>query len=386
MQEICPDATDLIKEEGGEILKMCFQCGTCTGTCPWNQVSTFLSRRLVHKAQLGVVDFGDEEVWKCLSCQLCVDVCPRGVKIPDIMRALRRVVVEAGAGKIPDALRISGKNLSGAGNPLGEPPENRTEWAKDLGVKTFTPGTELLYFACCYQSYDPKARTVAQATAKLLKKAGIDFGILGNEQNCCGESVRKAGHESVFQSLAQNNIELFNRNGVKNILVTSPHCYYTLKTEYKELGGDFEVVHSTQLLAGLIKDGRITFNKELNRKITYHDSCCLGRCLGEEAIYDEPRQILQSIPGVELVEMRDNREKALCCGGGAGGLWQDTKKGERVTDLRVEQAVQTGAQVLAVACPYCMLMFKDSVLSSNLEGTIEVKDIVEIVLDAISEN
>ncbi len=384
MQEVSPDVTDLIKAEGGEILKMCFQCGTCTGTCPWNIVSTFLSRRLVHKAQLGVVDFENEEVWKCLSCKLCVDVCPRGVEMPEIMRALRRVIVGVGAGKIPDSLRISGKNLSGVGNPLGEPPENRTEWAKDLGVKTFTPGTELLYFACCYQSYDPKCRTVAQATAKILKKAGIDFGILGNEQNCCGESIRKAGHESAFQALAQKNIELFNRDGAKKILVTSPHCYYTLKSEYKELGANFEVVHSTQFLAGLIKDGRLKFTKELNKKITYHDSCCLGRCMGEEGIYDEPRQILKSIPGVELVEMRDNREKAICCGGGGGGLWQETKKGERITDYRVDQALQTGAQILAVACPYCMLMFKDSVLSSNKEDTLEVKDIVEIVLEAIS--
>jgi Fe-S oxidoreductase len=383
MQEVTPDVTEIIKEEGGEILKMCFQCGTCTAICPWNQVSTFLSRRLIHKAQLGVVDFEDEEIWKCLSCKRCVQTCPRGVEIPDVMRALRRVVVGVGAGRIPDALRITGKNLSGVGNPLGEPPENRTGWTEDLEIKTFTAGTEFLYFPCCYQSYDQKCMPVARAMVKVLKKGGIDFGILGNEQNCCGESIRKAGHESPFESLVRTNIELFESNKVKKILVTSPHCYYTFKTEYGEKAAGLEIVHSTQLLAGLIADGRLKFTKDLNMKITYHDSCCLGRCMGEEALYEEPRQILRSIPGVELVEMRDNREKALCCGGGGGGLWQDTKKGERVTDLRVEQAVQTEAQVLAVACPYCMSMFKDSVLSANQEDIIAIRDIVEIVQDAI---
>ena len=383
MQELDLEVADIIKEEGGEILKLCYQCGTCTGTCPWNQVSQLLSRRLIHKAQLGSVDFEDEEIWKCVSCKLCVQACPRGVEITDIMRALRRVIVGVGAGKIPDSLRVSGKNLAGVGNPLGELPENRTNWAKDLDIKTYTPGTELLYFACCYQSYDPKCRNVSQATANVLKTIGVDFGILDNEQTCCGESIRKAGHEDAFQSLSQKNIELFNRGEDKKVLVTSPHCYYTFKKEYGDFGGSIEVVHSTQFLAGLIKEGKLKFTRELNKKVTYHDSCCLGRCWGEEGIYDEPRQVLESIPGVELVEMRDNREYALCCGGGGGGIWQDTKKGERFADLRVDQALETGAQVLAVACPYCMVMFEDSVLSSNKSDVIEVKDIIELVQEAL---
>ncbi len=377
------ETVDILLELGGESLKTCYQCGTCTGTCPWNQTSSFLSRRLIHKAQLGVVDFENEEVWKCVNCKLCVQACPHGVEIPDIMRALRRAIVDVGVGRIPDSLRITGKNLSGVGNPLGESAEKRTDWAKDLDVKTFSPGTELLYLACCYQSYDPRCRRVAQATVNVLNSVGADFGILGNEQACCGESIRRAGHENSFQSLAQKNIELFNRSGVNKVLVSSPHCYHTFKEEYGEFGGNIEVVHSIQFLAGLITEGRLKFTKELNKKVTYHDSCCLGRCSGEEGIYDEPRQILESIPGIELVEMRDNREFALCCGGGAGGLWQETKKGERFADLRVEQALETGAQVLAVACPYCMVMFEDSILSSNMGDAIEVKDIIEIVQETI---
>jgi Fe-S oxidoreductase len=383
MQEIDPDVAGIIKDEGGQDLKLCYQCGTCTGTCPWNIVSSFLCRRLIHQAQLGAVDFEDEAVWKCVSCKLCVQACPRGIEIPDIMRAMRRIIVGMGAGKIPDSLRISGKNLAGVGNPLGEPPEKRTDWAVDLGVRTFAPGMELLYLACCYQSYDPRCRKVALATAEVLQKAGVDFGILDNEQACCGESIRKAGHESAFQTLAKKNIELFNAAGAKKILVSSPHCYYALKAEYGELGGAIEVVHTTQFLAGLINDGRLKFTKELKKKVTYHDSCYLGRAWGDQGIYEEPRQILKSVPGIELVEMKDNRKFSICCGGGGGGLWQDVKKGERLADLRVEQALETGAEALAVACPYCMVQFEDSVLSSDRGHALEVKDIVEIVQEAL---
>ena len=374
------EAADIIKEEGGDIAKLCYQCGVCSASCPWNLVRTFIVRRLIHQAQLGLTDFEDEEVWTCVACRLCVQRCPRGVEVPDIMRALRRVIVEVGAGKVPDSLRLAVKNVSGVGNPLGEPREARADWAKDLGVKTYTKGTEILYFPCCYQVYDPIIQKVARATVNVLKKADVDFGILGAEQTCCGESVRKAGNESLFQSLAQNNINVFTEAGVTKILVTSPHCYHTFKEEYPEFGGNFEVIHFSQYLAGLIKQGRLKFTKELNKRVTYHDSCCLGRYAG---IYDEPRQVLESIPGLELVEMRDNREYALCCGGCAGRLWMETKKGERFSDLRIDQALETEANVLAAACPYCMVNFEDSVLTSDKSDLIEVRDIAELVQETI---
>ena len=214
----------------------------------------------------------------------------------------------------------------------------------------------------------------------ILKKVDADFGILGAETSCCGESVRKAGSESLFQSLAQSNINVFNETGVTSIITASPHCFHTFKTEYADLGGKFEVVHYTQYLAELIKDGKLKFTKELKKKITYHDSCYLGR---HNDVYDEPREILQSIPGVELVEMRNNRENSLCCGGGGGRIWEETRKGERFSDLRVEQALEAGANVLAAACPYCMVNFEDSVLTIGDSDSIEVKDIAELVQEAI---
>jgi Fe-S oxidoreductase len=382
MQVVGPykEAADIIREQGGEILKLCYQCGMCTATCPWNQARSFPVRKIIHQAQLGLIDFEDEDMWLCVTCKLCVDRCPRGVEIIDVWQALRKVIVEVGAGKVPDSLRISVKNISGVGNPQGEEREKRTDWAKDLGVKTFTPGTELLYFPCCYSAYDPRLQRVARATVDILKKAGVDFGILGAEQSCCGESIRKAGSESLFQRLAQSNIDIFNEAGVKRIVVTSPHCYQAFSKEYPELGGNFEVIHFSQYLAELMKEGKLKLTKELNKKVTYHDSCYLGRHNG---IYDEPRQVLESIPGLDLIEMYDCRDNSLCCGGGGGRIWEETKKEERFSDMRIEQALDAGANILAAACPYCMANFEDSVLTLNKGDVIEIKDIAELVQEMI---
>jgi len=374
------EVVDIVVEEGGEAVKLCYQCGLCSATCPWNLVRSFLMRRMLHQTQLGLVDFDSEDIWLCATCNACVARCPRGVAIIDVVRALRRAIVGLGIAKVPDSLRLTVKNISGVGNPLGEAREKRADWAKDLDVKVFTPGTELLYFPCCIPSYDTRAKKVAQATASILKKAGVDFGILGSEETCCGESARKAGNESLFQALAGSNISVFGQNGVKNIVVSSPHCYHTFKNEYPELGGNFEVSHFTQYLWGLIESGRLKLSKELNKKVVYQDPCYLGRHNG---IYDEPRKVLESIPGLELVEMSDNRENGLCCGGGGGRIWMETPKGERFSDLRLEQAIEVGAEVLAVACPYCMLNFEDSVLTMDKGDVIEVKDISELVQEAI---
>ncbi len=375
-----PEVIDLIKEEGGDLLKLCYQCGTCSATCPWNLVKSFIVRKIMHQGQLGLIDFESEELWMCATCKACVDRCPRGVAIIDVMRAMRRAIVEFSVGGIPDSLRISMKNISATGNPLGESEENRTDWAKDLDVKQYTRGMDVLYFPCCIPSYDPNVQRVARATASLMKKAGVNFGILGTAERCCGESVRKAGDENLFKTLAETNISNFKDAGVTKIVTTSSHCYNTFKNEYPELGGEFEVLHSTQFIAGLIEEGKINFTKEINKKVTYHDACYLGRHNG---VYDEPRKVLQSIPGIELVEMADYRENSLCCGGGGGRIWMDTKKGERFSDLRIDQAVATGAEILAAACPYCILNFEDGLRSGDNEDALIIKDIAELVNEAI---
>lgn len=381
METLTPfkEAVDVVLEAGGEPLKTCYQCGLCSGTCPWNLVRSFIVRRMIHQAQLGLVDFESEEVWRCATCGACVKRCPRGVEIIDIMRALRKVIAEVGVAKVPDSLRISVKNISSLGNPQGEAQEKRGDWAKDRDIKIFTKGTEMLYLSCCVPAYDGKIRRIALATTDILKKAGIDFGILGENESCCGESVRKSGSETVFQSLAGRNIEAFRKNGVERIMVSSPHCYHSFKNEYPEFGGNFEVIHVTQYLLELIKEEKVEFNRELNKKVAYSDPCYLGR---HNEIYDAPRDVLKSIPGLELVELPDSREGAICCGGGGGRIWMDTPKGERFSDLRLEQALEMGADVLAVACPYCMLNFDDSVLTMGKESLIEIKDVAELVQEA----
>jgi len=382
MQVITPlkEVTDIIKEAGGEELKLCYQCGLCTGVCPWNIVRSFLVRRIMHQAQLGLIDFEDEDMWLCVTCRACVERCPRSVNIIDIMKALRRGITELGIAKVPDSLRITIKNISGTGNPLGEPPENRANWAKDLHIKEYTKRTEWLYFTGCMAAYEPKLQRIPRAIVSLLRKAQVDFGILGNRETCSGESVRKAGDEQLFQTLAQTNIDTFKELGVKKIVTTSPHSYHTIKNEYPELGGNFEVIHYSQLLTELIKEGRLKPTKELNKKVTYHDPCYLGR---HNSIYDEPREVLHSLPGIELIEMPRSRENSLCCGGGGGGVWMETKKGERFADIRLEEAIETGASVIAVACPFCMSMFEDSVLSLDKGNIIEIKDIAELVQEVI---
>lgn len=373
------EAVDIILEAGGEPLRLCYQCGLCTAVCPWNLVKSFGVRQLMLQSQLGLVDFEAEENWVCSTCHACVDRCPRGVEIIDVMRALRRAMVGLGFGRVPHSLQLALKNIAGAGNPFGEAREKRAEWAKGKDVKSFTKGMEFLYFLCCVPAYDPNTQRIAQATSNVLTRLGVDFGILGPEESCCGESVRKAGNESLFQALAQGNIRTFTERGVQKILVSSPHCYYTFRNEYPELEGNFEVIHFTQYLSELIRQGKVKFSKGLNKRVAYQDPCYLGRHSG---IYEEPRQVLESIPGLELVEMRDSREEAICCGGGGGGIWMETEKGKRLSDLRLSQAIETGAEVLAVACPYCMLNFEDSLLTSNKGDAVEVKDISELVREA----
>jgi Fe-S oxidoreductase len=247
-------------------------------------------------------------------------------------------------------------------------------------VKPFTEDIEILYFPGCYLCYDPRLKKVAKATADILNSAGIDFGILGSKENCCGESIRKTGDEELFKRLARENIKNFVDNGVKKVLVSSPHCYHTFKNEYPEFMVHFEVVHISQFLFELIEDGRLKLTGEYSKKVTYHDPCYLGRHNG---IYDEPREVLKKIPGLELVEMADSLQDSLCCGGGGGRIWMETVKGERFSDLRLEQAVDAGAEVLATSCPYCITHFEESGLAQEESAATEIKDITEIIREVI---
>jgi len=372
---------DIIKESGGEAFKLCYQCGLCDVVCPWNRVRTFSMRKLVREATFGLTEIESEDIWLCTTCGKCPQQCPRDVKQIESGISLRRIAMEYGV--FPTSvkpLRTVSASLSGEGNPFGEERKNRANWAEGLSVKTFTEGMEILYFPGCYLSYDPRLKKVATATANILNRAGIDFGILGSKENCCGESIRKTGDEELFKRLARENIKTFIDNGVKKILVSSPHCYHTFKNEYPEFKVNFEVVHISQYLLELINEGRLELTKEYGKKVTYHDPCYLGRHNG---IYDEPREALKKIPGLELIEMPDSRVDSLCCGGGGGRIWMETPKSERFSDLRLEQAIWVGAEVLVTSCPYCISNFEDSKLTLDVGEGIEIKDITEIIQEVI---
>jgi len=399
---------DIIVEEGATDIYKCYQCGKCASVCPWYQTDAvnFPTYKFPLAAQLGRIASSEDkeelsrevaEVYRCVGCEACVDQCPQDVNIPHILRAVRRILVDYGS--YPDTLKPVVSKIHNVGNPLGEPREKRADWARDLAIPPFQADMEFLYFPGCFPAYDPRLRKVASSVAKILKEAAVSFGILGEKEWCCGEAIRRAGAEKVFQEAALANIKSFKEAGVKRIVVTSPHCFTAFKNEYPELGGDFEVLHTTQLFDQLLREGRLQLNNSITQqlnelgesnnstnprpndpiRVVYHDPCTLGR---QNGIYEEPREVLRSIPGLELVEIENfSRQFALCCGGGSGGLWLDWPKGERIADVRVQQALATGAAILAVACPYCLQMFEDSVKTMNLN--LRVMDVSELLAAAL---
>lgn len=383
MEYLAPfkEGIELIKETGGDAFRLCWQCGLCSASCPWNTVRTFMIHKMICQCRYGLVDLEDEGWWLCSTCNLCVSRCPRGVAITEIIRAARKIMIEFQYEKAPASFRSAVGNLSSEGNPWGNERSKRAAWASDLGIETFSSQEhEVLYFPCCVPAYDPKLGSVARATALVLRSTGAAFGILGERESCCGESVRKAGHDSLFESLMKGNLAEFKENDVKEIIVTSPHCLTTFKEDYPGLKDAIRVVHFVQYLSEAVGQGKLRFHKDLRKKVVYHDPCYLGRHNG---IYDEPRSVVSSIPGVMLMDEIECRENSLCCGGGGGRIWMETVKGERFSDILVDQAVAMGADILVTACPYCLLNFKDSVVASDREGVLEVKDISEIVLEAM---
>jgi Fe-S oxidoreductase len=375
------EIVDVIKASGGEAFKLCYQCGLCDVVCPWNRVRTFSMRKIVREATFGLTDIESDDIWLCSTCGTCPQQCPRDVRQIESGVALRRIATEYGVfPTTAKPVRGVSASLTAEGNPLNEKREDRAKWAEGLSVKPFTEEMDVLYFSGCYLSYDPRLKKVAAATASILNKAGVDFGILGTRENCCGESIRKTGDEELFKRLAKENIKNFIDHGVRKILVSSPHCYHTFKNEYPEFMVNFEVVHITQYVSELINEGRLELNKEYGKKVTYHDPCYLGRHNG---IYDEPRDVLKKVPGLELNEMSESRQTSLCCGGGGGRIWMETLKGERFSDFRLEQAMGAGAEVLATSCPYCITHFEESRLSLEDSESLVIKDITEIIAEVI---
>ncbi|HRT62033.1 MAG TPA: (Fe-S)-binding protein [Syntrophales bacterium] len=368
------EMSQVIMEAGGESLKKCYQCATCSGTCPWTPVIEFNIRKLLRLSQLGLEGI-EAHMWGCSTCKFCVDRCPRGVEIIDLVRAVRNVY--ASGGMLPQSLRVFAGSLQARGNPWSGDAEKRNDWTQGK-YPLYAEGMEYLYFTCCTVCYDPRNVLVARATAEILNKAGLSWGLPGTDVNCCGESLRKVGDEELFEKLKEKNRGIFSAKGIKKMITISPHCYQTFKKEY---GEDYDIVHFTELIAGLVKSGKLLPKKDFGGiKVTYHDPCYLGRHNG---IYDAPREVLKALPGVKFVEMERIREQSFCCGGGGGGLWIERAKGERLSDLRIEEALSTGANVIATSCPYCISMLDDSIRTMNVEDRIKLKDVTELFFESL---
>jgi len=317
-----------------------------------------------------------QELWDCTCCFTCVERCPKDVRPAELIIGLRGQLVESG--RIPETIGAALMGVFRQGNPTGVAREDRAAWVNGTeagGIKAAQEGCDVLYYVGCTPAYDLRAQPIARALVRAFRAAGLDFGTLGTEESCCGNEVRRMGEMGLFEMLVEENGELIRSVGASRLVTTSPHCFNTFKNEYGLDG--IEVLHYTQLVAELIEQGRLELSREVREKVTYHDPCFLGK---QNHIFDEPRAILEAIPGVELVEMDRNRERSLCCEGGGGRMWAEgTNLEERLAFQRVQEAAETGAGVLAVACPFCLLTLEDAVKVQGLDERLRVMDIMELV-------
>jgi Fe-S oxidoreductase len=369
-----------VEAEIGEIFLSCMQCGTCTSVCPWNQVISYSPRRILRQLALetGSEESVDLAVWNCVTCNACGVNCPRGIEIIDVIKAVRGLNVTGG--RIPEFLTAPLDSLKANGNPWNGVREQRLEWATGLRLPTFSYEHEYCLFSCCTTAYDPTNRKAGRSLVQLLEYADIAYGTLGPEEICCGDPAHHIGAVDIYSGLARKNTTLFMRAGVHKILTTSPHCLNAFKKNYAELKSAVASEHYTELLDRLVGEGRLKPLHKVVRTVTYHDPCYLGRHNG---IYDEPRRVLESIPGLTVVEMTNNRENSLCCGGGGGGAWCDNPRSQGLGVLRVEEALNTGAEVVVTACPYCSRMLNAAVQELDVSNQIAAQDLAEILLQSV---
>jgi len=351
----------------------CFQCGVCTAICPLGLVKgeTISIRKMVRQAQLGLPGWADG-LWECTTCLWCESRCPHEVNITKAILGLRQLAWKER--EIPEGLPTLLWDIYFDGNAWGRPPSERPLWTKGMTVKEFSPDDEILLYVGDDAAYDRRIQKVARALVALLEAAGVTFGTLGEREPSCGDAVRSVGHEEYAAEIIDANARLFQELGVKTVVTISPHSYDMFANRYPNLSGEFRALHYSQYLAELIEGERLKFENELPLKVTYHDPCYLSRRNG---ICDEPRQVLQSIPGLELVEMERSREDTLCCGGGGGRMWMETAAGERFSDLRIPEAAATGAEVVVTCCPHCLSCLEDS-LNVIGKGKLRVMELAEV--------
>lgn len=358
----------------------CFQCGVCTAICPLGLVKdeTISIRKMIRQAQLGLPGWADG-LWECTTCKWCESRCPHEVDITKAILGLRQLAWKER--EVPEGLPTLLWDIYFDGNAWGRPPSERPLWTKGMTVKEFSPEDEILLYVGDDAAYDRRIQKVARALVSLFEAAGVTFGTLGEREPSCGDAVRSVGHEEYAAEIIDTNAHLFQEVGVKTVVTISPHSYDMFANRYPNLSGEFRPLHYSQYLLELIEGERLKFENELPLKVTYHDPCYLSRRNG---ICDEPRQVLQSIPGLELLEMERSREDTLCCGGGGGRMWMETAAGERFSDLRVPEAAATGAEVVVTCCPHCLSCLEDSlnVIGKDKLRVMELAEVAHLALQS----
>jgi Fe-S oxidoreductase/nitrate reductase gamma subunit len=369
----------------------CVECGRCQAACPAYMAGTALSpkaiivklKRHMHGELPGPIHgqlIAPEEVWACTTCMACVQECPAFIDIVDTILDLRRYLALS-EGTLPSTAPQSLQNIQRAGNPWGLPRAERLAWAQGLDVPVMREGMEVeyLYWVGCSASYDKRNQSIARSVVKILRAAGASFAVLA-EERCHGEVARRLGEEYLYQTVQQENVAALNRYRFRKVITHCPHCFNTLKNEFPQFGGDYEVVHHSVVIRDLLASGRITPRRAVDGVVTFHDSCYLGRYNG---IMDAPRDVVRALPGLRLTEMPRNRERGLCCGGGGGHMWMEVKSRKRVNLIRTEEALATEATVVGTACPFCLAMMDLGRKVAGAEDRLAVKDVSELVAESL---
>lgn len=395
----------------------CTECGRCQKACPAHNTQKPLNpKQVIHEGKLNLFANGKtvmaarpadtlaaapenaemavplingreesvakDAIWACTTCGACMQECPVFIEhVPKMIEMRRHLVMEKS--EFPEELITFFENSEQRSNPWGIAPTDRSKWTTDLNIPVLSDGVkaEYLFYVGCAGAFDSRARQVTTALTRILNTARVSWAILGNEEKCCGDSLRRLGNEYVFDKMAQENISLLNKYGIKKIITYCPHCFTTLKNDYKQYGADFEVIHHTTFINDLIKQGRIKVSPELTGKTVFHDSCYLGRY---NNIYSAPREIIKECSGGKAsVELERCGEKSFCCGAGGGRMWMEEIIGKRIYLERTQEALKANPSTIAVACPYCMTMFEDGVKDEKASDRVKVKDVAEIVASAL---
>jgi Fe-S oxidoreductase/nitrate reductase gamma subunit len=369
----------------------CVECGRCQAACPAHMSGTALSpkqiivklKRHMHGELPGPIHgelIKADELWACTTCMACVEECPAFIDIVDTIIDLRRYLTLS-EGALPSTAPQSLQNIQRAGNPWGLPAGERLAWAQGLDVPLMEPDREVeyLYWVGCSASYDRRNQAIARAVVKILKAAGVSFGVM-SEERCHAEVGRRLGEEYLYQTVTQENVETIKRYRFRKVITHCPHCFNTIKNEYPQFGGTYEVLHHSQVIQTLIEEGRIKPTKPLDAAVAFHDSCYLGRYNG---IMDAPRNVAKAVPGLRVVELPRSRERGLCCGGGGGHMWMEVKAEKRVNLIRVEEILDAKVSMVATGCPFCLAMIDLGRKVKGAEETLAVKDVSELVAESL---